>query len=108
MSEMASQVLRHTVFLTLKESVGGEELERLRLAVKEFSTNPAIKHLSYQFGPDLRLAPNQPTFVISADFASLEDYQAYAIHPDHLRLIEEEIKPRLGQPPVRAQFWASL
>ena len=109
MAGVAGRHLRHSVFLFFNEKVTPSDLETFTGLLRQFSKHPDLSKVfvRYEFGPDIKLASGQPDFVISADFASLEDYQFYADHPDHLAIIEKEIKPRLGKPPVRAQFWLS-
>lgn len=56
---------------------------------------PEVK--SYVFGPDAGLDPERNHhFCLAADFASTDDYLVYAKHPEHVKLIEDLIKPILA------------
>ncbi|KAL1507324.1 hypothetical protein AB1Y20_008170 [Prymnesium parvum] len=84
--------VRHVVMLKLKQDAAEED--KLRM-VRELSSLkdviPEIK--SFHCGLDAGLAEGNHDFVLTADFASPEDYKAYATHPAHVAVIQEFIKP---------------
>jgi hypothetical protein len=50
---------------------------------------------SYQFGDDAAIVEGNYEFAIVADFESRIDFQTYAAHDVHQKLIEERIRPIL-------------
>lgn len=101
---MASKFLRHTVFVWLKEDVSKSQVETLTSKFMALKREPGLDFLRYHAGPDLKLKPDQPDYVISGDFGSLEAYQTYATHPAHQAVVEF-LKPLTTRPSVRAQIW---
>eukprot|EP00667_Euglena_gracilis_P026778 EG_transcript_32537 len=103
---MAAKV-RHTVFLFFDaEKATAERLQALQEAYATLGTVEGIQEglVAYGVGPDLKLAADQPDFVITADFTSVEAYETYAKHPAHIDFIVTHVKPLLSKPPVRAQI----
>ncbi len=49
--------------------------------------------LGHRHGDDLELSSSTADYALVADFATVEDYQAYATHPSHLAFIEEHVRP---------------
>lgn len=65
-------------------------------------------YLDFQFGVDLKLPSGQShpagknrACTWYADFSSVEAYEAYASHPEHLKVLNDLIKPIL-EPGTRA------
>ncbi len=50
---------------------------------------------SYQFGDDAAIVEGNYEFAIVADFGSQSDFQIYAAHDAHQKLIAERIRPIL-------------
>ena len=50
---------------------------------------------SYQFGDDAAIAEGNYEFAIVADFENAADFQIYASHDAHQKLIAERIRPIL-------------
>lgn len=67
-------------------------LAELRAAVPEI--------VDYRYGPDLGINEGNAHFGISADFASVADYETYRDHPAHLDFIATCIAP------IREERWA--
>eukprot|EP00668_Euglena_longa_P047960 GGOE01064991.1.p1 GENE.GGOE01064991.1~~GGOE01064991.1.p1 ORF type:complete len:175 (+),score=60.62 GGOE01064991.1:73-525(+) len=102
-----SAKVRHTVFLFFDaEKATAEKLQALKDAYAVLAKVDGIREgmVSFAVGPDLKLAPDQPDFVITAEFTSVEAYEAYAKHPAHLEMIATHIKPIMAKPTVRAQI----
>lgn len=57
----------------------------------------------YEMGADLGLSEGAAHVALVGEFASVEDYQVYATHPAHLRVIDELIKPNVASL-VRSQI----
>lgn len=50
---------------------------------------------SYQFGDDAAIVEGNFEFAVVADFENASDFQTYATHDAHQRLISEHIRPIL-------------
>ena len=85
-------MLRHVVLFRWNDGTTGEQVQavadRLRRLPAEI---PEIS--KYSVGRDLGLTEGAADFSVVAEFASVEDWQAYIQHPAHLRAIEEVIAP---------------
>jgi hypothetical protein len=55
---------------------------------------PGLK--AYSFGPDLGLNDGNASFVVVADFETVDDYYAYRDDPEHQRILSELIRPILA------------
>ncbi|CAK9079307.1 unnamed protein product [Durusdinium trenchii] len=106
MMSAASRGLRHVVMIGVKESTSTEQI----LAVKEglAALKDTCGILDFEFGMDLKLPSGQShpagknrTCTWFADFPSVEAYEAYAAHPEHVKVINDLIKP-IMEPGTRA------
>lgn len=52
--------------------------------------------LRYEFGLDLGVSEGNPDLALVADFASEQDWRAYADHPEHLAMSAAAIAPIKG------------
>lgn len=78
--------------VTFNEGVTEADIAQVENALA--SLPPRIAQIvDYSFGRDLELADTNADFVIIGDFASIEDYEAYAMHPDHVAVLSTVIKP---------------
>lgn len=50
----------------------------------------------YHHGPDAGVSDGNWDYVAVGDFASVENYQAYAVEANHVALIAEHIKPNIS------------
>jgi hypothetical protein len=85
-------MIRHTVVFKLKHTAGSQaELDFLRAArkladisvVKNFECLRQVsKKNNYDFG-------------LSMEFTSMEDYEAYNTHPDHVQFVETRWMPEV-------------
>ena len=84
-------MIRHTVLLTFD----GADEAAIEAVVDELGGLPAkIPEIrAYTIGRDLGLSEASANIVVTGDFDSVEDYRAYSTHPEHLRVIEEHIRP---------------
>ena len=86
-------MIRHTVLLTFADV----EEALVQTVIDELRRLPAVipEIRAYTVGRDLGLADGTATLVISGDFASVADYQAYAVHPEHVRVLDDHIRPHV-------------
>ena len=49
--------------------------------------------VKYEFGDDLGTSEDNFDFALVADFDSVEDYETYASHPEHLAVIADAVRP---------------
>ena len=86
-------MIRHTVILTFEgvdESLVDTVVEQLR------QLPPLIPEIrAYTVGRDLGLADGPPMVVVAGDFASVADYQTYSGHPEHVRVLDDHIRPHV-------------
>jgi hypothetical protein len=47
----------------------------------------------YQVGPDLGVSDGSWDFAVSADFDSVDDFNAYRAHPAHVQVVRELLEP---------------
>lgn len=86
-------MIRHTVLLTF-EGVDDSLVQRVADELREMpGLIPEIK--SYTVGRDLGLAEGTATIVVSGDFDSIADYQLYSAHPEHVRVLDDHIRPHV-------------
>lgn len=86
-------MIRHTVLLTfdgVDESVVERVIDELR------ALPPLIPQiLAYTVGRDLGLTEGTATVVVAADFATVDDYRIYSGHPEHVRVLDDHIRPHV-------------
>lgn len=86
-------MIRHVALITFNDWVTDGDIAEIEDALA--SLRPMIPQIAtYAFGADLGLDGANADFVIIGDFASVEDYQTYAAHPEHVRVLTTVIKPR--------------
>mmetsp|Transcript_70931 Transcript_70931/g.125379 ORF Transcript_70931/g.125379 Transcript_70931/m.125379 type:complete len:114 (-) Transcript_70931:491-832(-) len=100
------RAIRHQVMIGVKEGTSESQISAVKDALAALSGK--CKYLNFAFGYDLKLpsGQNHPAgknraCTWYADFASVDDYDAYAKHPDHIKVIEDCIKP-IMEPGSRA------
>ena len=92
--EMAAPTLRHCVLGAFTDEATDAQKEAMMQAMRAMQAKiPQICSLSV--GLDAGLAPGNHGFAATVDFASAEDYQIYATHPEHVAVITNSIKPIL-------------
>ena len=52
---------------------------------------------NYRVGIDLGKTEGNANMVIVADFKDEDSYKLYANHPDHIRIVNDQIKPFIKQ-----------
>mmetsp|Transcript_21613 Transcript_21613/g.50209 ORF Transcript_21613/g.50209 Transcript_21613/m.50209 type:complete len:229 (+) Transcript_21613:53-739(+) len=95
--------VHHVVMFTLKEGATSEQFDTFSAAT--VALREKIKEIrNFAVVPDLRLEAGvgkNRSLAVLGEYASIEDYQVYETHPEHLAVIEQYIKP-LSQPGSRA------
>ena len=84
-------MLRHTVLIACE---GADDAAIDRIVDELRALPPLIPEIAaYAVGRDLGLAGSTADVVVTGDFASTDDYAVYRDHPEHVRVIEDHIKP---------------
>ena len=93
-AQMAAPTLRHCVLGAFTDEATDAQKEEMVQAMRAMAAKiPQI--CSLVVGLDAGLAPGNHGFAANVDFASAEDYQIYATHPEHVAVITNFIKPIL-------------
>jgi hypothetical protein len=89
-------VLRHVVLIRWKPETSDAQKQAVR---EELAALPAAipEIRSYQFGDDATIVKGNFDFAIVADFENVIDFQTYAAHEAHQKLIAEHIRPILEE-----------
>jgi len=89
-------VLRHVVLLRWKPGTSAGQKRAVRDGLAALpAAIPQIR--SYRFGDDVAISEGNFEFAIVADFDSRSDFQTYAAHAAHQKLIAERIRPILQE-----------
>ena len=87
-------MLRHVVLMRWKEGTSDAQKRAVREGLAALpAAIPEIR--SYRFGDDAALAEGNFDFAVVADFDDATDFQTYASHDAHQKLITEHIRPIL-------------
>ena len=93
-ADMATPTLRHCVLGAFTDEATDAQKEAMVQAMRTLPAKiPQI--CSLVVGLDAGLAPGNHGFAANVEFASAEDYQIYATHPEHVAVITNSIKPIL-------------
>ncbi len=86
-------MIRHTVLLSFE----GVEEQLVQVVVDELRALPALipEIAGYTVGRDLGLQDDNADVVVVGDFATVDDYRAYSVHPEHVRVLEDHIRPHV-------------
>lgn len=88
-------MIRHCVTLTFTPESTDDQVAAIEAGLAGLpGAIPEIR--SYSFGRDLGLAEGNGSFVVVADFATVEDYLVYRDHPAHQKVIVDCIRPILA------------
>lgn len=85
-------MFRHVLLLHFKPEATEEQKQALYDGLAKM---PEVVDVirKYEFGPDLGLVDGAPDLTLVADFDSEDDWRLYQEHPEHLKLLEELVKP---------------
>jgi hypothetical protein len=91
-------MIRHHVLMTFNSNADNSPAEIAASIVEALSKLPALipEITRYEVGADLGLAPGSADLALIAEFASVDDYQVYATHPDHVAVVEHLVKPNVA------------
>jgi hypothetical protein len=85
-------MIRHTVIFKLKHSAGSQaEFDFLRTA-RKLADIPVVKNFECLRQISVK---NNYDFGLSMEFTSLEDYEAYNAHPDHILFVQNRWIPEV-------------
>jgi len=87
--------IRHVVVVKWSEGVTPDQVEAIQAELQKL---PSLisNILAYNVGADLNAVAGNADFGITADFATISDFQVYASHPEHLRVVAM-MKPLIAQ-----------
>lgn len=89
-------MIRHVVCFRWNEGTGPEQVAAVEAGLAALPD--AIPELrDYRFGSDLGLREGNGDFAVVADFDDEDGWRAYNTHPEHLRVIEERIRPIVAE-----------
>lgn len=85
-------MIRHTVVFKLKHTRGSAQEQSFLQAARALAAIPSVRSFEClrQVSPK-----NQFEFGLSMEFASQPDYDAYNIHPEHVRFVEARWMPEV-------------
>jgi hypothetical protein len=87
---------RHVVMFAWAEGTTTGQQEEVAAKLAELpAVIPEVVTLS--LGTDAGVSPGNFDFVVVGDFASKDDYITYRDHPAHRAVVDDYIKPLLGQ-----------
>lgn len=87
-------MLRHVVLIRWKPGTSDAQKQAVREGLAALpAAIPEIQN--YQFGDDAAIVEGNYEFAIVADFDNPSDFQTYAAHDVHQKLITERIRPIL-------------
>lgn len=85
-------MIRHTVAFKLKHPAGSAAETDFLKAAQVLVGIPTVRRFEWlrQVSPK-----NTFTFGFSMEFATPQDYEAYNVHPEHVRFVETRWKPEV-------------
>ncbi len=88
-------MFRHVVmFRWSEDGVSDETKTAIAAGLDKLAGLPMT--LGYHHGPDAGVSDGNWDYVAVGDFATVEDYKAYAVEPGHVALITDLIKPNIS------------
>ena len=87
----------HVVTFTWTEGTDAEVVDGILSALRGFVEGASLEGLrSWDAGRDAGLAPTNADFAVAATFTDRDAYMAYRDHPEHRRILDEQIVPRVA------------
>ena len=84
-------MIRHTVLIAF-EGAGPSVVDTVVAELRALP--PKVPEIvDYTVGSDLGLSDAPPTVVVIGDFATVDDWRTYQAHPEHVRVLEDHIRP---------------
>jgi hypothetical protein len=87
-------MIRHTVAFKLKHPAGSEAEASFLRAARILTSIPTVRTFEWLRQVSKR---NNFAFGFSMEFASQQDYEAYNVHPEHVRFVESRWKPEVAE-----------
>jgi hypothetical protein len=89
-------MIRHVVMFRWAPEATQEQKQRV---TTELARLPALvpSLRAYRLGADLGLNPGNFDYAVAADFDDADGYLAYRDHPEHRAIVEEFIRPIVGE-----------
>jgi hypothetical protein len=85
-------VFRHVVMVRLSEDMADDQKEALRASLGRLpEVIPELR--AYRFGADAGLNEGNFDFVVTADFDDANGYLTYRDHPEHRKVVAENLGP---------------
>lgn len=88
-------MFRHCVMFRFKPEVNPATLATIEQQLQGLARLPMVR--AYQYGPDAALAEGNFDYVLVADFDDVDAYQAYAVDPEHQRVLAEFLRPNIAE-----------
>jgi hypothetical protein len=86
-------MIRHTVVFKLKHAAGSELEMSLLNAARELANIPNVENFECLRQISKK---NIYTFGLSMEFSSVENYQSYNTHPDHINFVKTRWLPEVS------------
>ena len=86
-------MFRHCVMFRWADDVSDETQATVSAGLDALATLPCVS--AYHHGPDAGMSDGSWDHLAVGDFASVDDYRAYAADESHVQLIAEWIKPNI-------------
>jgi hypothetical protein len=94
-------MIRHVVLLKWNEGVDEAHIVATKAALDRLpSVIPEI--LAFPNGPDVHAVPGNHDYVVTADFATIDDFFIYRGHPEHQKFVAAFLTDHCQR--VAAQF----
>jgi hypothetical protein len=90
-----SATLRHTVLLTFVEGTDPARIDAIVAAIEDLPHQVGMLR-AIEVARDLGLDARSAHLLISAEFDSVEDWQAYQAHPAHQEVVGTLVAPVLA------------
>ncbi|MBB4689674.1 Dabb family protein [Amycolatopsis jiangsuensis] len=85
-------MIRHVFLLSTQPSATGEDIERLAAGIRALPERLS-EIRRYEVIRDLGRQAGNAALLLIADFDSFDAYESYRDHPEHLKLIDDFVKP---------------
>ena len=86
--------LIHCVAFTWRPDTSAAAIEAVRAGLAALRRNLGLA--DYRFGEDLGLGDGNADFAVIARFSSADAWRSYMNHPEHQRLIADQVRPILA------------
>lgn len=88
-------MVKHIILWTLKESFSDAEKEQIKLGIKEgleglAGVIPGLTEIRVNIG---RLDSSNADLMLDSTFESVEALKAYAVHPAHVEVADNKVRP---------------